>query len=57
MGFFEVLMSLYVIYLTPTILAILRDVLVIFIIMPIRWLISLFRRPAKTYDLNHTGIK
>ena len=57
MGFFEVLMSLYVIYITPTILAIFRDALVIFFIMPIRWLISLFRRPAKTYDLNHTGIK
>lgn len=57
MGFFEVLIYLYVIYLTPTILAILRDALLIFVIMPVRWLISLFRRPAKTYDLNHTGIK
>ena len=57
MGLFDVVLALYVIYITPTILAIFSDALVIFFIMPIRWLISLFRRPAKTYDLNHTGIK
>lgn len=55
MGFFDVVLSLYVIYWSPVLLAIMRDMLTIFLIYPIRWLISFFRRPAKTYDLTHVG--
>ena len=55
MGFWWIVMSLYVIYLSPVILAIVRDLLTIFVVMPVRWLISFFKRPAKTYDLTHVG--
>lgn len=55
MGFFPVLIALYMIYWAPASLAIFRDCLTLFVVMPVRWLISYFRRPAKTYDLTHTG--
>ena len=32
-----------------------RDCATLFVILPIRWLISFLRRPAKTYDLTHVG--
>lgn len=50
-----ILGTLYVIYWAPVALAIIRDLLTLFVVMPIRWLISFFRRPAKTYDLTHVG--
>ena len=53
--FISAIVLLYTIYWSPVILAILRDVLTIFVVMPIRWLISFFKRPAKTYDLTHVG--
>ena len=59
LGFWDVLtailMTLYCIYWAPVALAIIRDLLTLFVVMPIRWLISFFRRPAKTYDLTHVG--
>lgn len=55
MGFFPVLIALYGIYWMPATLAIIRDCLTLFVVMPVRWLISFFRRPAKTYDLTHVG--
>lgn len=55
MGFFDVVFSLYIIYWSPVLLAIMRDMLTIFLVLPIRWLISFFKRPAKTYDLTHVG--
>jgi len=53
--FFSVVFSLYVIYWAPVVLAIVRDLVTILVVMPTRWIISLYRRPAKTFDLTHTG--
>ena len=47
--------TLYMVYFMPVILSIVRDLLNLVIVLPIRWILSFLRRPAKTYDLNHTG--
>lgn len=49
------LVMLYNVYWMPVYLAIIRDMLTICVVMPLRWLVSFFRRPAKTYDLTHVG--
>ena len=54
-GFWPVMIGLYIIYWAPGTLAIIRDLLTIFVVMPIRWFLSFLRRPAKTFDLTHVG--
>lgn len=54
-AFLIIVLSLYSAYCVPVTITILRDLTTIFVVMPFRWLISFFRRPAKTYDLTHTG--
>lgn len=54
-AFIELIIALYIIYFSPVLLSILRDLLNLCVIMPIRWLLSFLRRPAKTFDLTHTG--
>lgn len=46
---------LYISYIVPIIITILRDLTTLCVIMPVRWWISFLRRPAKTYDLTHEG--
>lgn len=53
--FGNIIIPLYGFYLAPLYFSILRDCTTIFIILPMRWMISFFRRPAKTYDLTHVG--
>lgn len=54
-GLIGLTLLLYIIYFMPVILSIVRDLLNLVIVLPIRWILSFLRRPAKTYDLNHTG--
>jgi len=54
-GLIELLTALYCIYFGPVTLAILRDALQLLVVLPVRWFVSFLRRPAKTYDLTHTG--
>lgn len=54
-AFLVIVFSLYSAYCVPVTITILRDLTTIFVVMPFRWIISFFRRPAKTYDLTHTG--
>lgn len=54
-AFFAITITLYIVYFMPVILSIVRDLLNLVIVLPIRWILSFLRRPAKTYDLNHTG--
>lgn len=49
------LVLIFVVYYTPVAMAITRDNLIFTIVLPIRWLLSFYRRPAKTYDVNHSG--
>lgn len=53
--FAHFLLPLYAVYLFPFYFSIVRDCTTIFVVLPIRWMISFFRRPAKTYDLTHVG--
>ena len=55
-SFWLILVSLYMAYCGPVLVTILRDLTTICVVMPIRWIISFYRRPAKTYDLTHTGV-
>lgn len=54
-GFIGILFGLYGIYFAPITISIMRDCATLFVVLPIRWLISFLRRPAKTYDLTHVG--
>lgn len=54
-GLIGLTLLLYIIYFMPVILSIVRDLLNLVIVLPIRWILSFLRRPAKTFDLNHTG--
>ncbi|MBO4307671.1 MAG: hypothetical protein J5848_05090 [Bacteroidales bacterium] len=45
----------YVIFFSPVFLTLVRDIIVLGVVLPIRWWISFFNRPAKTYDLTHVG--
>ncbi len=53
--FIGILIGLYGVYFAPITISIMRDCATLFVILPIRWLISFLRRPAKTYDLTHVG--
>lgn len=53
--FSYLLIPLYCVYWLPATITIIRDAITLFIIMPIRWMFSFLRRPAKTYDLTHTN--
>ncbi len=55
LGFREILIFLYVIYIVPFLLSLVRDLLTLLVILPVRWWISFWKRPAKTYDLTHIG--
>lgn len=37
------------------VLTFVRNILSLVIVTPVRWLVSLFSRPAKTIDINHSG--
>lgn len=54
-AFGELLVSLYGFYVAPIAVTIIRDLTTICVVMPMRWMISFLRRPAKTYDLTHEG--
>lgn len=49
------LLMIFVVYYIPFGMALTRDSLTISVVLPFRWLLSFYRRPAKTYDLNHSG--
>jgi len=51
-----ILVSLYSAYCGPLLVTIIRDLTTICVVMPMRWVLSFWRRPAKTYDLTHTGV-
>lgn len=53
----RLLLSIYGIYWLPVFISLIRDTLTIFIIMPVRWIFSFLRRPAKTYDFTHSAIE
>lgn len=46
---------IYVIFFSPVFLTLVRDIIVLIVVLPVRWWISFFNRPAKTYDLTHVG--
>lgn len=54
-SFFMIILALYTAYCGPVIITIMRDLTTLCVVMPIRWIISFWRRPAKTYDLTHIG--
>ena len=51
----EWLLLIFGVYYIPFAMALTRDSLTFSTILPIRWMLSFYRRPAKTYDFNHTG--
>ena len=51
----EWLLLIFAVYYIPFGMALTRDSLTFSVVLPIRWMLSFYRRPAKTYDLNHSG--
>ena len=51
----EWLLMIFGVYYIPFSMALTRDHYILLVVMPIRWLLSFYRRPAKTYDFNHSG--
>lgn len=51
--FGSLIVPTFLVYWLPVTIALLRDAITLFIIMPTRWIFSFLRRPAKTYDLTH----
>lgn len=53
--FVNLLFPLYATYLIPLSIAIVKDLVTLELVLPMRWILSFFRRPAKTIDLTHAG--
>lgn len=51
----DFVVPLLITYYIPLVMAIMRDTLTFVVVMPVRWLLSYLRRPAKTVDINHSG--
>lgn len=51
----EWLLMIFGVYYIPFFMALTRDSLTFSTVLPIRWLLTFYRRPAKTYDITHTG--
>ena len=51
----EWLLLIFCVYYIPVSMAITRDHLTLMVVLPIRWLLTFYRRPAKTYDFTHSG--